>query len=61
MVVVVVIISVVVVMVMIGHRVANRRATNSAHDGADWTAHHRSADRASDSSGYGSRLVSQHC
>ena len=57
MVVVVVIVSVMIVMVMIAHRVANRRATNSAHDGADWTAHHRPADRASNPSGYRSRLV----
>ena len=60
-VVVVVIVSVMIVMVMIAHRVANRRATNSAHDGADWTAHHRSADRAGDPSGDRTALVSQRC
>ena len=60
MVVVVVIISVVVVVIMVvGHRVADGRATKSADDGADWTAHHRSADRAGDTSGYGSTLVGQ--
>ena len=57
MVVAVMIIRVIVVMMMAADRVADSRATNSAHDGADWTAHDRSADRASDSPGYGSRLV----
>ena len=54
--VVVMIVSVVMVIitVMVGHRIAYGRATNPAHDGADWAAHNRSANRASDASGHGS-------
>ena len=60
MVVVVVVISVVVMVIMVvGHRVADGRAAHAAHYCADWTAHHRSADRAGDPSGYRSRLVGQ--
>jgi hypothetical protein len=46
---------------MIAHRIADGRAANPAHHGADWTAYHRSTDRASDSSGYGSTLIGQRC
>jgi hypothetical protein len=49
-VVMVVVIRVMIVMVMVGHRVADGRAANPAHDGADWTAHHRSANGAGDPS-----------
>jgi hypothetical protein len=48
--VVMVVIRVMIVMVMVGHRVADGRAANPAHDGADWTAHHRSANGAGDPS-----------
>jgi hypothetical protein len=62
MIVVVVIIGVVMmVIMMVGHRVTNRRAADAAYHGADRTAHDRSANRASDSSGYGSALVGQRC
>ena len=61
MVVVMVVIRVVIVTVMVGHRVADRRAANPAYDRADWTPHDRSADRASDPSGYRSALISQRC
>ena len=50
MVVVVVVISVMVV--MIGHRVADGRAANSADHSAHRTAHHRSANRAGHPSGH---------
>ena len=40
---------------------ANRRAANSAYDGAHGTTNHRSADRAGDSAGYRSALVGQRC
>jgi hypothetical protein len=51
------VVGVMIIAMVVGHRVADGRATNSAHDGADWTAHHRPADRASNPSGYRSRLV----
>jgi YD repeat-containing protein len=54
-------ITVMIVAMVVGHRVADGRATNAAYDGADRTTHHRSADRASDASGHGSALVSQRC
>jgi hypothetical protein len=60
MVVVMVVIRVVIVTVMVGHRVADRRAANPAYDRADWTPHDRSADRASDAPGYCSTRVRQH-
>jgi heme/copper-type cytochrome/quinol oxidase subunit 2 len=54
MVVVVGIVSVMIIAMVVGHRVANGRAANTAYHRADWTAHNRPADRASDASGYGS-------
>jgi hypothetical protein len=57
--VVVVIVSVVVMVIMVvGHRVADGRAANSAHHGADRTANNSSANGACDPSGYRPALVS---
>ena len=50
---VVVSIVVVIIPVMVGHRVADGRAANPAYHRADWTAHNRPADRASDATGHG--------
>jgi hypothetical protein len=55
------VVGVMIIAMVVGHRVADGRAAHTAYHRADWTAHHRSADRASDPSGYGSALVSQHC
>jgi hypothetical protein len=49
---------VMVITVMIGHRVANGRAADSANHGAHRTAHDRSADRAGYASGYRAALIS---
>jgi hypothetical protein len=58
--VVVVIVSVVVMVIMVvGHRVANGRAANSAHHGTDRTANNSSANGACDPSGYRAAFVSQ--
>ena len=52
-VVVMIVVRVTIITVMIAHRVADGGAADPANDRADWPAHHRSADRASDASGYG--------
>jgi hypothetical protein len=52
------IVAVVAVMaMMIAHRVSNGRPADASHDGAHWTAHHRSADRAGDAPCYRAALV----
>ena len=47
-----------VIAMVVGHRVADGRAANTADHSADWTAHDRSADRARDPSSHRSAFIS---